>query len=174
LHTTFTEERLYHEHAVIAQQGEAACEAYLVLEGACDVFACVAHEPEAEVEVCAQLLPGDFFGLEAALQGAPHVAGLRAGSNCVIAVLSDPGSTQLPEELLSHVVAFGGPFPMPWRARGLDRLEHKADLGEGRYGAVLLMRDTETGSPCALKLMMREEVRKGKQSLHVLVRRSPP
>ena len=88
------------------------------------------------------------------------------------------------DELRAHFGACGGPYPQPSGALGLAQLEHVADLGSGRYGAVMLMRmrmrmqgggeegeggdEGGEGTPGALKLMKRQTVVRGKQCAHVL------
>jgi len=188
----FAEERLYRDGAPIVLPREAAKEVFLCLEGSCEVF--TASDPAGSA--CALLRPGDFFGGVEALQSGVgggggggvvlHTDGLRAGSSCVVAVWANPttAAASAPlDELRAHFGAFGGPYPRPSGAVGLAQLEHVADLGSGRFGAVMLMRmrmrggeggsgggggGGEEGTPGALKLMKRAAVVRGKQCAHVL------
>jgi len=121
-------------------------------------------------KLCCWLQQGDFFGDHGALMGTTRTATVTATSACVVAMAPRQSAQVLPTSLLQRLEAQRAYHLHASDELRLADLDQMAELGSGKYSAIMLMRNrlaSGAEAPLALKVMRRRDVERAGQCAHV-------
>ena len=128
------------------------------------------QESDPKPRLCTSLRAGDIFGELAAFGDTKRTTTVTATSTCMCAVLPDAvaAKEKLDEQLLTHLEMQKQYYVYANRLLRFTDLTWVADLGQGGFGTVVMMRDTRDNTPVALKVMRRCRIRKPKHQQNLL------